>query len=170
MRRVKCDEEKPFCIRCRNFKVKCDGYPTQFNSCYERALSEVPALLPKTATQVTQPQILPEPSMLVFGDDAEEQYFAFFRDKTSFEMVPYFHSSSREIILQACDNLSIRHGVIAIAALHRTSMSVEPQRTSSHPPLIPKGREEPNKHHCFAIEQVRVFGCLSSYHRVFQEL
>lgn len=150
IRRVKCDEEKPTCQRCRNFKIQCDGYPTQPKPCYDRSIPEVPALLPKTASQ---PQILLEPSTLVFEDDTERQYFVFFRDKTSFEMAPYFSSSSRQIMLQACANPSIKHGVIAIAALHRTSMSANLQITSCRLPLIPPAGEDPSLHHSIAIDQ-----------------
>ncbi|KAH8693207.1 hypothetical protein BGW36DRAFT_386136 [Talaromyces proteolyticus] len=27
VRRVKCDEQKPFCLRCRNLNLQCQGYP-----------------------------------------------------------------------------------------------------------------------------------------------
>jgi hypothetical protein len=26
VRRVKCDEESPYCLRCRRFGIECDGY------------------------------------------------------------------------------------------------------------------------------------------------
>ncbi|KAH7370357.1 hypothetical protein BKA65DRAFT_15536 [Rhexocercosporidium sp. MPI-PUGE-AT-0058] len=177
-RKVKCDERKPFCARCEGFGVKCDGYaatkpPRQKCGEDRRAVVAKP-LAPKSvsgavvtsydpvpaaqsrwrhiAAATRNPSIPMELVTLQFDDETESRYFNLFQEKTAMQIAPYFDSDTwRRLVLQACHVPSIRHTVIAIAALHQTSMTLDNFRKMS----LDLGDSVTNLgvHHQVAIEQ-----------------
>jgi len=61
-----------------------------------------------------------------FDDETEHRYFNLFREKTAAKIAPYFESETwGRLVLQACNVASIKHTVIAIAALHQTAMTLD---------------------------------------------
>jgi hypothetical protein len=60
-----------------------------------------------------------QPPCAMFKDEREYRYFRLFRDKAAFPALRLFGSTLwSRLILQTCQNdPSIRHGVVAIAAL-----------------------------------------------------
>lgn len=93
------------------------------------------------------------PSSTLFSTDDEYRYFTLFRDKTSHEIAPYFPGDSwRRLIIQTCvRSPAIRHAVIAIGALDKTSMAANDARTLSFDHRL--AVNDPSLHHRASIEQ-----------------
>lgn len=97
IRRVKCDEGKPFCLRCSSTGRKCDGYEDR------NAL-----------------QTIPRVSIHIPGSSDEKRGFQYFLKNTSVELSGYYDKSFWEhLLLQASSSEpALRHAVIAIGSLH----------------------------------------------------
>ncbi|KAF1951331.1 hypothetical protein CC80DRAFT_496151 [Byssothecium circinans] len=111
IRRVKCDEAKPCCERCTSTGRSCDGY-----------VNEQPTIAPLQGMVYTPPQLPVSPIAGVDLNSTEEQEaFHFFKHHTANELSGFFDSSFWQYeILQASHTLpSIRHAIIAMAAMHR---------------------------------------------------
>ncbi|KFY34530.1 hypothetical protein V494_06693 [Pseudogymnoascus sp. VKM F-4513 (FW-928)] len=106
IRRVKCDESKPTCHRCTSTGRKCDGY-----------VSDVTHSNPRDQQSAA---IIHRVLMLTPGTTQEKRGFQYFITNTARELTGYYSSSFWEyLILQASTTEpSLRHAVIAIAALH----------------------------------------------------
>jgi len=117
VRRVKCGEEKPSCLRCTKFGILCDGYN---ESKTQPAVRWRPITRPKTSTPS---EIVKDPSLPLFRHERDSKYFEIFCSRTAAEILPSFNSGAlRQILLQASrEESSIRHVVIALGALHVTS-------------------------------------------------
>lgn len=117
IRRVKCDEAKPKCVKCQRFGVKCDGYEAQ-------KASIVPGrkVLPKVflLPQYDGPPLRYQPLAPMFKNDLDYQCFAHFRDHTSCVMSGGFDSSLwSRVVLQACEaEPPLRHLTISLGALN----------------------------------------------------
>jgi hypothetical protein len=131
IRRVKCDETKPSCLRCVRFGHQCDGYSTKTpvkpaSSKPSRTLvpkspsaSDSPRIEPSGfrpyhSYPVTQLCIAPKPSL--FENQLEYQAFQSFCSRTSAQLTsPISVELWTRLMLQACETSpSIRHAVIAI--------------------------------------------------------
>ncbi|KAJ9227401.1 transcriptional regulator family: Fungal Specific TF [Paecilomyces variotii] len=115
IRRVKCDEEKPACRRCRSSKRKCDGYndecrPTQSKGRKPRSTYHTPA-----------PRISPDSRLVLRpGTREERQYAELFCTQTSQAIAGFFAS---EFWCRVLPQLSfwdpaVRHAIIAVSATH----------------------------------------------------
>ncbi|KFY51578.1 hypothetical protein V497_09027 [Pseudogymnoascus sp. VKM F-4516 (FW-969)] len=102
VRRVKCDESKPTCQRCTITSRKCDGYA-----------SDIPQAQQSAA-------IIHRALIRIAGTAQEKRGFQYFIVNTSRELTGYYSSSFWDyLVLQASvAEPSLRHAVIAIAALH----------------------------------------------------
>jgi hypothetical protein len=86
----------------------------------------------------------------MFDNEDEFQYFSLFRDRTIFNIIPYFDQRPlRTLILQACDIPSIRHAVIAIGALDKTCMTVKDESAI----CFDQHTKNPTSHHHNAIKE-----------------
>lgn len=132
IRRVKCGEEKPICLRCTTFGVICDGYTPVKKSKLDLAqtrrlvLQVAPRVLPKAhpANALTNAQPAPSsihrsPAQNLFNNSDEWAYFQRFCGYATGEL-----SAKREkglwnqIVLQAAQREpAIRYAVTAIGAL-----------------------------------------------------
>lgn len=124
IRRVKCDETKPSCNRCKTFGVSCEGYGVQpgKRTQTQRVRSETPPTANKGIQG--QPQILPKPSNMLLQSEEDRQYIEFFRDQTASLLVPFCEHWCL-LALQSSHNPIIHHAIIAMAALHKTSRPFE---------------------------------------------
>lgn len=106
IRRVKCDESKPTCQRCTSTGRKCDGY--------------VSDILPSNPHDQHAAAIIHRVIVRIPGTAQEKRGFQYFITNTARELTGYYTSSFWEyLILQAsAAEPSLRHAVIAIAALH----------------------------------------------------
>ena len=114
---VKCDEIKPYCLKCTKFGRKCDGYgPKPKENKNERKKSE--------GMVVIRPRpllTLYNPKLAIPGNADERRYFQLFSQTTTLELCGYFDSIFwAQTVLQASLNeASIRHAVTTVAALSR---------------------------------------------------
>ncbi|KAH8687994.1 hypothetical protein BGZ60DRAFT_522622 [Tricladium varicosporioides] len=108
IRRVKCGEEKPFCKRCTSTGRKCDGYAPPKTP--EPTLSRSPSRCLSSSPEM---------------DPMEQRLLYFFRTFTAPKLSGYFSADFwQRRVLQASDvEPSIRHAVIAIAAIHQDYVS-----------------------------------------------
>ena len=106
VRRVKCDEGKPGCLRCSSTGRKCDGYMLANQDKVENSAS--PA------------SIVRAPSSNIHGSVKECRSFHFFCDRTLPQLSGFYGCEFWDrLVLQAthCEP-AIRHGIIALGALH----------------------------------------------------
>ncbi len=150
-RRVKCGEERPFCLRCVKFGVQCDGYGVLENPANLPGRDRKSLILPKPP--VKPPLWRENPSTSLFDVEQEYRYFDVFCNKTAFDILPNFETSAlplREVILQTCESeSSIRHAVVALGALDLAAGSLQ---DFSHLSLDAR-KETPLKHHQNALKQ-----------------
>jgi hypothetical protein len=102
---VKCGEEKPFCKRCTSTGRKCDGY--------EPPKSPKPPTIRKPSPRSLAPS--------TSEDQREQSLLHFFTTATARALSGYFSSDfwERRVLQATVVEPSIRHGAIAIAALHQ---------------------------------------------------
>jgi hypothetical protein len=148
IRRVKCDEARPQCLRCLKFGAECDGYP--FPSEHQPAKKtrvtfkirpwSGPGLKSESLAQKSRllpvqiQQLRPDIS---FQNETEQRYFRAFRYDVIPQISGVFHSSFwNHIILPTChdeDAPFIRDGVLALAAVSlSTRESHHPKNSSRH--------------------------------------
>lgn len=137
-------------MRCKNFGRKCDGYVSESDEPpHKEPVAQSPAcrkLLSKAIHELARPTTLhtlrPQLIALPFQDSLEYQYFCIFKDQTASELSGGFESTLwNDLIIQACDNTSIRELTTAIAALSVAGR----QRT--------KARHDVNTHLQYALMQ-----------------
>lgn len=122
IRRVKCGEEHPFCKRCTSTGRKCDGYA------------------PPKASDSTTRKTTPRPSSRnergsssSMEEDPMEQHLLYlFRTVTAPKLSGHFSSNfwQRRVHQASTVESSIRHAVIAIAAIHQDYVNWQQSRIS----------------------------------------
>ncbi|KAL5319830.1 hypothetical protein ACEPPN_012888 [Leptodophora sp. 'Broadleaf-Isolate-01'] len=144
IRRVKCDEAKPICNRCTKFGVKCDGYESL--AAAPTSLPSIRIILPRG--QLHFQPIVYQPAITVFQDQQERQYFQYFREGIAPHLAGSFESDLwSHLVLQACEkDDSIRHAIVAIAALKSTT-------TPGHSITYRRGTDNASTHRGFAFRQ-----------------
>ncbi|PMD44773.1 hypothetical protein L207DRAFT_526064 [Hyaloscypha variabilis F] len=154
VRRVKCGEEKPQCLRCLKFGVKCDGYLPLTKDLKKVASNR--GILPviQKPSQVSTNFLVPLSVGLV-GSEREQRYFDLFYGQTSFEIMPAHDSfSTRQMLLQACySDSSIKHAIIALGALDKTAEITRDFNKLSLDNFPKAERITANEHHQFALEE-----------------
>ncbi|KAL8690533.1 MAG: hypothetical protein Q9224_004384 [Gallowayella concinna] len=115
VRRVKCDESKPSCVRCTSTGRKCDGYALVPESKSRRKGTKATA-----SDSVTLLKRSSSPVFELFENDAERRSFSFFKDRTLVEISGYFPSDfwERLVPLASFHEPALKHAVIALASLH----------------------------------------------------
>ena len=142
---MKCDEEKPHCLRCRRFDRKCEGYLENTTQRKSRRTE-----VPKSAPRSLLPASSLQPSSCFEGlSETEFRYFQTFK----FETVPELSSifSSRlwsRVVLQACHSARfMQQAAIALGALQKSLMSKDDEVVASAG-SVSEGRAE---HYCNAL-------------------
>ncbi|KAH7311917.1 hypothetical protein BKA65DRAFT_517813 [Rhexocercosporidium sp. MPI-PUGE-AT-0058] len=126
IRRVKCDETKPACIRCKRFGRVCDGYEVNRKIYYyhyeptTKRGTQKDNILPVTVARSSYSPSVP-PITIRFQDEQDEQYFRLFHSETCCALSGGFDTPLWSlIVLQAChDEPCILRCAVAIAALDR---------------------------------------------------
>lgn len=157
IRRLKCGEEKPRCLRCVRSGWQCDGY--EYNRTGESSSTGTGrSLMPATDYVPLRPRsrsphspILPptpsrSPSFNRPLDEHEEQYFQKFVEEQSTNIVDQDAFIWRDLALQESHtNSCVRHAIVAIGAL-----SMSTQKSSSGLILM----DDSNGYHReFALQQ-----------------
>lgn len=113
VRRVKCDETKPDCLRCVSTGRKCDGYLP-----VERAVDN--SVLTTSASSSSGIRLACNPSIEILGDEKERRYFHFFCSRTAPQLAGFFDSNfwCRLLLQTTLCEPAVRHAVIALASTH----------------------------------------------------
>ncbi|KAI9643492.1 hypothetical protein NHQ30_008111 [Ciborinia camelliae] len=129
IRRVKCGEEKPDCLRCTKTGRKCDGYDSDRPEIPNIAMTRMASTASSSsASPIASPATSPVASMIrilspsINGDGEERRSFNFFIDRTAPELAGFFESRFWiSLVLQRChSDPPIRHAAIALGALHES--------------------------------------------------
>ncbi|KAF7876531.1 hypothetical protein EAF04_001620 [Stromatinia cepivora] len=125
IRRVKCGEEKPECLRCTKTGRICDGYdPDRPEMSIAGLARGASAESSSTASSIASPtaSIIAMPSLTIEGDREERRSFNFFINNTAPELAGNFESRFwNSLVLQRChSDPPIRHAVIALGAFHES--------------------------------------------------
>ncbi|KAI9734036.1 MAG: hypothetical protein M1818_006974 [Claussenomyces sp. TS43310] len=107
-RRVKCDENRPDCLRCRRFGVECEGYEI-----HTKAPAKFVNIMPRNPLHAI---IDHNP-----GDETEHRYSQFFQEYTASELSGFFVSDfwTRRVLQESRQDNSIRYAIVAIGALYK---------------------------------------------------
>ncbi|KAG9503589.1 hypothetical protein J7337_003540 [Fusarium musae] len=104
IRKIKCDEAKPFCEKCVKTGRKCDGYESVFRP------------FPRTP----QPIVKPDPG----HDNAKEEpplstgdLNRYFSTKTIFDVELSCYEEAEQVLQASLTNDSIRHALLSLRAL-----------------------------------------------------
>ncbi|PGH02774.1 hypothetical protein AJ79_07539 [Helicocarpus griseus UAMH5409] len=125
IRRIKCDEARPSCVKCTSTGRKCDGYAPQPLSKKELAIAlgkqsqQTPFSKRQTSASLIHP---PQPPLLSEAlDETERQCLDFFRsDTASISGVFFCPGFWQSIVLQVSHiEPAIKHGLIALGSLHK---------------------------------------------------
>ncbi|KAH7410703.1 hypothetical protein BKA64DRAFT_703813 [Cadophora sp. MPI-SDFR-AT-0126] len=121
IRRVKCDEAKPFCNRCRDLHIKCDGYVIKRPKGREGRGTFFPILPKSQGTSLMPLKITPVVQPACLLSDQEYRYLEVFRQTKASTLAEYLDTTLwNRIVLQATESaLPIKHSVIALGALHK---------------------------------------------------
>ncbi|ATZ57151.1 hypothetical protein BCIN_14g03200 [Botrytis cinerea B05.10] len=126
IRRVKCGEEKPFCKRCTSTGRHCDGY-------------EIITDVKKRNLTKSKPSIPASVQSNTLEDSLESNILDFFRTYTVAEFAGDFSTEfwERRIFQAATIEPSIRHGILALGAIHKNYAETyqKPQTIAEEPTL-----------------------------------
>lgn len=119
-RRVKCDETRPVCKRCIQFKVVCDGYakPKQ-DSNERRALKAKSPSLRET----TNPLRSMEPSSIFLGElETENRYFRYFQQMAAMGLDGHcgWYLWNHVVPQHSHQEPFVWHAIIAVGALSKS--------------------------------------------------
>ncbi len=165
IRRLKCGEEKPCCLRCTKSGWHCDGYE-HVNKVFTSRPKELvlAPILPRTPSHSPSPKpSLHNPLFIQDLDEQENRYFQSFIDDVSIHLPAHDAFFWRGIVLQASHTCaSVRHGIAAIGALAKSSNRI---MSGTH-------RMEPAQgvHREFALQQYQkaIQGFRHSIHTIHQ--
>ncbi|KAF2500255.1 hypothetical protein BU16DRAFT_578253 [Lophium mytilinum] len=125
IRRVKCDETKPACLRCTKTGRKCEGYT---DAALTRKSSPAAAAAYRNSSFFSVPtgasgpkvRISRSPSPTLFDSPAENRSFAYFKAHTLTQWTEFFDSElwSQEILRMMFYEPAIKHGVLALSTMH----------------------------------------------------
>ncbi|KAE9372698.1 hypothetical protein N431DRAFT_409002 [Stipitochalara longipes BDJ] len=117
-RKVKCDESKPECNRCKKLEIGCRYTPPQTLTLVPKSTVSFVPIRPRQA-------IGQNPSSSIPGDESEHRYFQLFQEKLSYDLCGYFETPFwTHLIPQECHHEpAVRHAIFALSALYKSSAS-----------------------------------------------
>jgi hypothetical protein len=117
IRRVKCDEDRPYCLRCRTFGIECDGYTLPDKSAKRLILPKRKMYLQHQVIPI--PPIYVQPRGVFFESEQESRSFNVFYTKTAYQLGWTFNPDLFRISISQASvrEWPIKHAVIALGAL-----------------------------------------------------
>ncbi|MCJ1428514.1 hypothetical protein MMC29_006424 [Sticta canariensis] len=115
IRRVKCDEQKPSCLKCQSTGRTCDGYSSDPVS---RLRASTSSKLKSSSTSNLPRTLLP----MLPGDKEERRYLEYFRGNALPSFVGYYDPAfwGRFLLQVGHAEPAVRHAIVALASLHET--------------------------------------------------
>ncbi|KIN02156.1 hypothetical protein OIDMADRAFT_121466, partial [Oidiodendron maius Zn] len=122
IRRVKCDEGKPWCNKCTSTGRKCEGYPPP-PSLKAKAKPRTPpgSSIPESQqTETTQRSITLSPNLTPIGTSFERRAVSYFRNRTAQALSGYFNCNTWNtlVLYLSIAELSVWHAVVGLSTLH----------------------------------------------------
>ncbi|KAI9711456.1 MAG: hypothetical protein M1820_002019 [Bogoriella megaspora] len=162
IRRVKCDEERPICRRCKTTDRVCDGYaPIPFKKFHKKssrtASPNNAEASPREAVGRSKPPRLPPEASIPDNESMafnEWRSFEYFRRRTVPQLSGFFDASfwDYHILQTVRHEPAIRHSIIALGSLHERFEAGDPWISRSNINKVEGG---------FALEQyVKAIRCL----------
>ncbi|KAK4456057.1 hypothetical protein QBC34DRAFT_287340 [Podospora aff. communis PSN243] len=146
IRKVKCDEAKPFCTRCTKTGRRCDGYLDAKELQQRRRRTQTGQLAAGGACDPQTPLSL----FFEWASTDEKRSFHFFQHVTAPCLSGDFDGAFwRVIVLQICQSEpAVKHAVLAVSSLHESMMA-------------PTSYGDAEDRHSFALSQYnRAIACL----------
>ncbi|KFY89264.1 hypothetical protein V498_06475 [Pseudogymnoascus sp. VKM F-4517 (FW-2822)] len=146
IRRVKCDEGKPFCARCLKFGADCDGYEVGGR------LNASTTIIPKTIIpqkrhhhEFPLSSLRRLPFIAAFQDNREFSYFLYFQQEAALEISSHFDQSlfTHVIVQSSWNEPSLRQFIASLGALYK----------AGSPRALNISREESDLHRQYAFQQ-----------------
>ena len=125
IRKVKCDELKPYCKRCSSTGRRCDGY-TQPPPVEARQGKPHDQHCTSTAHGQDTLRLFTPAQPEISTDSKELRSYQYFQERTSSELSsPYDEVFWQDIVLQiSYQQIALRHAVAALGALHESLNSI----------------------------------------------
>ncbi|KAF2735009.1 hypothetical protein EJ04DRAFT_512011 [Polyplosphaeria fusca] len=131
IRRVKCDETKPECLRCTKTGRKCEGYKHIAN---KRGQSPGDAASYRNSSFLVVPQtpnvtsVPRNPSRSLSPEAAENRSFFYFQTNTLPKWTEFFDSDlwSQRVLQLSHSEPAIKHGILALSTMHERFESTTP--------------------------------------------
>ncbi|KAL8726141.1 MAG: hypothetical protein Q9166_006898 [cf. Caloplaca sp. 2 TL-2023] len=125
IRRVKCDEGKPDCQKCKSTGRKCDGYVSKKDNSAPAPEKEAYAIakMDQPLKQVSHVVVSPLPIAIGGWEGTLDELrgFDYFRVRTSKDLAYSLNASLQELVLQKSHrHQAIKHGAIALGSLGET--------------------------------------------------
>ncbi|KAE9370402.1 hypothetical protein N431DRAFT_546260 [Stipitochalara longipes BDJ] len=130
IRRVKCDERKPSCLRCDKFGISCDGYEVHTSPVVLRGRNLSP-LLPRNVGNLSI--LTPSPAAR-FESQEEYQYFLHYRSETSIDISGAMPEDVwNQVIPRAAESApALRNLTLAVSAMDKARHSSSPASHSQY--------------------------------------
>jgi hypothetical protein len=142
VRRVKCDETRPGCNRCKKFGRECDGYLSDLSSSRGSLVPMKPR--PSCVNACI-------PAFSIPGDEQEHRYYQLFCDRTASDLAGYYPTDfwKRIAVQESFSEPAIRHAVVALGALTK---SLHESKNQPFAMIMPPSNASV-EHHEFALKQ-----------------
>ncbi|KAL9570147.1 hypothetical protein ACKAV7_005655 [Fusarium commune] len=111
IRKIKCDEAKPFCEKCIKTGRKCDGYESVFRPFSSQVTGTSQSIVKPDITTTGHDNKMEEPPLST-GD--LNRYFS---TKTIFDVELSCNEEAEEVLRASLTNDSIRHALLSLRAL-----------------------------------------------------
>lgn len=111
VRRVKCDERKPSCVRCTRIGAVCEGYEVKSHIKTSSEARKLKDIAPRTGHHpvFVLPSLGGFPFNAVFQDNQEYSYFLYFQEEAKLGMASHFDESLfNQVIIQTCCKYEFR--------------------------------------------------------------
>lgn len=141
VRRVKCDETKPYCLRCSSTGRRCGGYDSALTcssaSSSTLSSSRTTPLPHKSPTSLS----IVKPRSELYVDTRDARSYQFFQEKTVHQMAELFPNTFwNEIIFQIAQREpTVRHAIISLSSFHENFLHTEEIEKTGWP--APAGEE-----------------------------
>jgi hypothetical protein len=122
VRRIKCDETRPACLRCTSTRRICDGYSSEPSTLSPTSLSSSPP------ENLLYQEVDKGLSLNIHPCDQSARSFNFFAQYTCHQLAGFFESPFWErLVLQTGQHEpAIRHALVAIGSLHMQQQDKRP--------------------------------------------
>lgn len=122
IRRVKCDEGKPWCNKCTSTGRKCEGYPPppSLKAKAKPRASPGSSIPESQQTETTQTSVTLSPNLTPIGTSFERRAVSYFRNRTAQALSGYFNCNTWNtlVLYLSIAEPSVWHAIVGLSTLH----------------------------------------------------